>query len=84
MVNTVLLGLLLALLCTAAPQQEDSKALQARKLAQELATATLAGKSRKFVDGAGLQRKANRERLPSLPNGFELPPIPQPELLPDK
>lgn len=172
--STVSLGFLLALLCLVAPQEEDSKALLVRKLAQEMATATLegkfdelidltypafvestggrekaiaavrqgmaqmqeagfrmeefkvgqpgplhstdlhqfivlptetliagpqgkikaksyllgisadAGKTWKFVDGAGLQRKANRDRLPKLPEGFELPPFSQPELLPDK
>lgn len=172
--NSMLAGLLIALLWSSIPQEEDSQAAQVGKLAQEMATATLegkfarlidltyppfvestggrektladveqamtqmreagfkldefkvgqpgqqhstathqfivvptetlisspqgkikaksfllaisedAGKSWKFVDGAGLQRKANRELLPKFPDGFELPLLSQPELLPDK
>jgi hypothetical protein len=49
-----------------------------------LAISNDAGKTWNFVDGAGLRRKVNRDRLPKLPEGFELPPFSQPELLPDK
>lgn len=49
-----------------------------------LAISADAGKTWKFVDGAGLRTKTSLDRLPKLPEGFELPPFSQPELVPDR
>lgn len=70
---------------TVVPATIEMKTTNARLVTKSyiLGISSDSGKTWKFVDGAGLKNVEMRSRvLPKLPEGFTLPEIPMPEILP--